>query len=76
MATRVGRGHIMNDAAVGDRGVVLVGNHSQIESGFESRFIKTRKHHAPVGAFELRDGIGPPRGLAQVQAAQPASKLA
>ncbi len=76
MAIRVGRGHIMNDAAVGDRGVLLVGNHRQIERGFKRGFIKPGKHHTSVRAFELRDSIGPPRGLAQVHAAQPGSKLA
>lgn len=76
MASRVGRKRVVDDVAVGDCSVLLVGDDGQIEGGFEPGFIKAREHHACVRTFELRDRIGPPRGLAQVKAAQSGSEFA
>ena len=46
------------------------------KGGFEPRLIKTWEHHAGIGALELRDRVGPPFGLAKVQATQSVVKFA
>src|SRR5277367_3998059 len=67
-------GRVGNDASVGNRCIIFIGSHCEIESRLVIGFVETREHHAGVSALELRNGISPARRLAEVETTKSVSK--
>jgi hypothetical protein len=63
-------GHVGQHAAVGNRDVTAIDGQRHGERRLERRFVEARKGAACVGRLELRHGVFPEFGLADVEPAQ------